>query len=95
MNWLCVLVACVMLGSLVRAVPQGTSASISQRALGRRVSIPHNRVHVLVHELEDRGLVERRGMPGDLRAHALRLTVRGDHALSTAADRVVGFRWPE
>ncbi len=61
----------------------GTSAGISRRALGRRLSILPNHVHRLVDELEEGGLVECRGMPGDLRAHALRLTARGEQALAS------------
>jgi len=60
----------------------GTLAGISQRALGRRLSILPNRVLALVHELEERGLVERGEKPGDRRACRLHLSAKGQQMLA-------------
>jgi DNA-binding MarR family transcriptional regulator len=60
----------------------GTNTRLSQRALGRRLCILPNRVLVLINELAEKGLVERRGKPLDRRAYALRLTASGHQMLA-------------
>ncbi len=55
----------------------GATAGQSQRALGDRLGILPSRLVVLVDELEERGLVERRDEPGDRRSYALHLTEAG------------------
>ncbi len=53
------------------------SQGISQQALASNLGMVPSRLVVLVDELEERGLVERRDSPGDRRAHALYLTRKG------------------
>jgi DNA-binding MarR family transcriptional regulator len=55
----------------------GTSAGLSQRALGERLGVLPSRLVALVDELETRGLVERRDDPQDRRTYALHLTEKG------------------
>jgi DNA-binding MarR family transcriptional regulator len=55
---------------------QGNSG-ISQQALSAVLGVPPSRLVLLVDELEERGLVERRDSPDDRRAHALYLTRKG------------------
>lgn len=57
----------------------------SQRALGEQMRLPPSRMVSLIDELEDRGLLERRSVPGDRRIRALHLTAEGRRAL----DRVL------
>jgi DNA-binding MarR family transcriptional regulator len=55
----------------------GRSAGISQRELASTLKIHPSRLVALLDELEDRGLVERRGHTADRRLYALHLTTRG------------------
>jgi DNA-binding MarR family transcriptional regulator len=54
-----------------------TSSGINQQALSSVLGILPSRLVVLVDELEERGLVERRDTPGDRRVYALHLTRKG------------------
>src|SRR2546430_7307977 len=56
-------------------------SGISQRSLSSTLGIMPSRLVVLIDELEDRGLVERRDSPDDRRAHALYLTRKGTESL--------------
>jgi DNA-binding MarR family transcriptional regulator len=49
----------------------------SQQAIGEAIGAPASRMVAIVDELEQRGLVERRGHPGDRRVRALYLTAAG------------------
>jgi DNA-binding MarR family transcriptional regulator len=49
----------------------------SQQAIGEAIGAPASRMVAIVDELERRGLVERRGHPGDRRVRALYLTGAG------------------
>jgi DNA-binding MarR family transcriptional regulator len=53
------------------------SSGISQQALSAMLGVPPSRLVVLVDELEERGLVERRDSPEDRRVYALHLTRKG------------------
>ncbi|TMB33166.1 MAG: MarR family transcriptional regulator [Deltaproteobacteria bacterium] len=53
------------------------NAGISQQALSSVLGMVPSRLVVLVDELEERGLVERRDAPDDRRTHALHLTRKG------------------
>jgi DNA-binding MarR family transcriptional regulator len=53
---------------------------ISQQELSSLLGLVPSRLVVLVDELEERGLVERRESPDDRRAHALHLTRKGAEA---------------
>jgi DNA-binding MarR family transcriptional regulator len=58
--------------------------------LARALGIARSGAVVLVDELEGRGQVKRRPMPGDRRAHSLNITVKGSRALEkqvAAVDR--------
>src|SRR5262245_63694648 len=54
-----------------------TSGGISQQSLAEHLRILPSRLVVLIDELEERGLVERRADPADRRSYALYLTNRG------------------
>ena len=54
-----------------------SSSGISQQALSAVLGIVPSGLVILVDELEERGLVERRDSPSDRRAHALHLTRKG------------------
>ncbi|HZA19624.1 MAG TPA: MarR family winged helix-turn-helix transcriptional regulator [Actinomycetota bacterium] len=54
----------------------------SQQALGEQMRLPPSRMVSFVDELEDRGLLQRRPVPGDRRVRALYLT--------TAARKTLG-----
>jgi DNA-binding MarR family transcriptional regulator len=49
----------------------------SQQAIAGQLGTPASRLVLLVDELEERGLIERRRNPGDRRHHALYLTPAG------------------
>jgi DNA-binding MarR family transcriptional regulator len=53
----------------------------SQHAIGEAIQVPPSRMVAIVDELEDRGLIERRGHPGDRRVRALFLTAKGRKTL--------------
>src|SRR5256885_17119013 len=53
------------------------NAGISQQPLSSVLGMVPSRLVVLVDELEDSGLVERRDAPDDRRTHALHLTRKG------------------
>jgi DNA-binding MarR family transcriptional regulator len=54
----------------------------SQQAIGEAVQVPPSRMVLLVDELEQRGLVERRPDPADRRVRALYLTAEGRETLA-------------
>jgi DNA-binding MarR family transcriptional regulator len=54
-----------------------TSGGISQQSLAEHLRILPSRLVVLIDELEERGMVERRADPGDRRTYALYLTDKG------------------
>jgi DNA-binding MarR family transcriptional regulator len=54
-----------------------TSGGISQQSLAEHLRILPSRLVVLIDELEERGMVERRADPGDRRSYALHLTNEG------------------
>jgi DNA-binding MarR family transcriptional regulator len=54
-----------------------TSGGISQQALAEHLRILPSRLVVLIDELEERGMVERRADPADRRSYALHLTNKG------------------
>jgi DNA-binding MarR family transcriptional regulator len=70
-----------LLAQLERA-PEGLRMS----ELSRRLMVSGGNVTGLVDQLVDEGLVERRGVPGDRRASAVRLTARGREAFLAMAD---------
>ena len=55
----------------------------SQQDLARQLRTPPSRLVLLVDQLEDRGLIERRRNPDDRRHHALFLTGEGGQFLRT------------
>jgi DNA-binding MarR family transcriptional regulator len=59
----------------------GAGGGLSQTGLGERLGILPSRLVMLVDELEERGLVERRDSPEDRRSYALHLTEEGRHTL--------------
>ena len=56
-------------------------AGITQQALARTLGIVASRLVVLVDEMEQRGLIERRQNPEDRRSHALYVTENGRSTL--------------
>ena len=54
-----------------------TSGGMSQQALAEHLHILPSRLVVLIDELEERGIVERRADPADRRSYALHLTNKG------------------
>jgi DNA-binding MarR family transcriptional regulator len=58
------------------------NAGISQKALGEKLSILPSRVVVLVDELQELGLVERRDGAEDRRVYELHLSEKGRQALA-------------
>jgi DNA-binding MarR family transcriptional regulator len=54
----------------------------SQQALARQLGTPPSRLVLLLDELEERGLTERRRNPGDRRHHALYLTDDGTRLMA-------------
>jgi DNA-binding MarR family transcriptional regulator len=54
-----------------------TSGGISQQSLAEHLRILPSRLVVLIDELEERGMVERRTDPADRRSYALHLTDEG------------------
>jgi len=60
-------------------------SGISQQALSSLLGLPPSRLVVLVDELEERGLLERRSSSEDRRAHALHLTHEGSEVLADVA----------
>src|SRR5438874_2339152 len=60
---------------ILRALHAG--AALSQQALGAMLGILPSRLVILVDELEERGIVERRDSPKDRRAYTLHLTRKG------------------
>src|SRR5262245_48196631 len=61
------------------------SSGISQQALSSMLGLPPSRLVVLVDELEERGLVERRSSAEDRRVYALHLTRKGSEVLDGIA----------
>jgi DNA-binding MarR family transcriptional regulator len=57
------------------------SSGISQQGLSSMLGLPPSRLVVLVDELEERGLVERRSSSEDRRVYALHLTKKGSETL--------------
>ena len=57
------------------------SSGISQQALSSMLGLPPSRLVMLVDELEERGLVERRSSSEDRRVYALHLTRKGSETL--------------
>ncbi|HEX2341845.1 MAG TPA: MarR family transcriptional regulator [Vicinamibacterales bacterium] len=57
------------------------SGGISQQALAGNLRILPSRLVVLIDQLEERGLVERRADPADRRSYALHLTDKGREAM--------------
>ena len=54
----------------------------SQQAIGEAIGAPASRMVAIVDELEQRGLVARRPLPGDRRVRALHLTAKGRRLLA-------------
>lgn len=54
----------------------------SQQAIGESIGAPASRMVAIVDELERRGLVERRPLPGDRRVRALHMTPKGRRLLA-------------
>jgi DNA-binding MarR family transcriptional regulator len=54
---------------------------LSQQAIGEAIHAPASRMVAIVDELEQRGLIERRPLPGDRRVRALYLTAEGRELL--------------
>jgi DNA-binding MarR family transcriptional regulator len=54
-----------------------TSGGISQQSLAQHLRILPSRLVVLIDELEERGMIERRADPADRRSYALHLTNTG------------------
>ena len=63
-------------------VPQGLKMS----ELSRRLMVTGGNVTALTDQLVDEGLVERQRVPGDRRAHAVRLTPAGRRAFRAMAE---------
>lgn len=61
----------------------GRSEGVSQRELGTMLGMLPSRLVVLIDELQERGIVERRDDPSDRRSYALHLTERGRALLET------------
>jgi DNA-binding MarR family transcriptional regulator len=57
------------------------SGGISQQALAGNLRILPSRLVILIDQLEERGLVERRADPADRRSYALHLTDKGGETL--------------
>ncbi len=66
---------------IMRAI--ATNAGTSQQALGRLLGILPSRLVILVDELEERGLLERRDNADDRRVYELFLTDDGRQALES------------
>ena len=64
---------------ILRAIRQGDG--LSQQALGEKLGMFPSRLVVVLDELEERGLVERRDSPTDRRSYALHLTEAGRDVL--------------
>ena len=64
---------------ILRAIKQADG--LSQQALGETLGMFPSRLVVVLDELEQRGLVERRDSPADRRSYALHLTEAGDEIL--------------
>src|SRR5579875_2905403 len=56
----------------------------SQQALAEEFRIPASRIVVLLDDLEEKGLVERRSDPADRRVHLVHLTAAGEQLLDDA-----------
>jgi DNA-binding MarR family transcriptional regulator len=63
----------------------GASTGLSQKLLAETLSMQPSRLVVLVDELEEKGLVERRDSREDRRVYALHLTAKGRRALEGIA----------
>jgi len=59
----------------------GASSGLSQQDLAKTLTMQPSRLVVLVDELEEKGLVERRDSREDRRVYALQLTAKGRRAL--------------
>lgn len=57
------------------------SPGLTQQALGHALGILPSRLVILLDELEQRGLIERRPVPTDRRAYALHLSAAGQAAM--------------
>jgi DNA-binding MarR family transcriptional regulator len=69
---------------LLRLLAQ--SAGLSQKALCTKLSILPSRLVVLLDELEEKGLVERRDDPSDRRSYALYLTDKGQRTMEALGE---------
>jgi DNA-binding MarR family transcriptional regulator len=61
----------------------GAGSGLSQQALATTLSIQPSRLVLLVDELEEKGLVERRDSRDDRRVYELHLTAKGRRALES------------
>jgi DNA-binding MarR family transcriptional regulator len=67
----------------------GRSAGVSQKALASTIRVHPSKLVGLLDELEERGLIERRGHKKDRRLYALHLTTKGQatyEKISSTAD---------
>jgi DNA-binding MarR family transcriptional regulator len=60
-----------------------TSGGISQQSLAEHLRILPSRLVILIDELEERGMLERRADPADRRSYALHLTDKGRDAMKS------------
>jgi DNA-binding MarR family transcriptional regulator len=63
----------------------GAGSGLSQQALATTLSIQPSRLVLLVDELEEKGLVDRRDSRDDRRVYELHLTAKGRRALDSIA----------
>ena len=61
----------------------GGAGGISQQELAGHLRILPSRLVVLIDQLEERGMIERRADPEDRRSYALHLTAKGSETLKT------------
>jgi DNA-binding MarR family transcriptional regulator len=66
---------------ILRAV--SASGGISQQALADHLRILPSRLVILIDQLEERGMLERRADPADRRSYALHLTEQGSETLKS------------
>jgi DNA-binding MarR family transcriptional regulator len=66
---------------ILRAV--SASGGISQQALADHLRILPSRLVILIDQLEERGMLERRADPADRRSYALHLTGQGSETLKS------------
>jgi DNA-binding MarR family transcriptional regulator len=61
----------------------GGAGGISQQELAGHLRILPSRLVILIDQLEERGMIERRSDPEDRRSYALHLTTKGSEMLKT------------